>query len=123
VDWQVLVSHDWSPLVNWLTDDVHDSSKGGWADWHGDGVSSVGDILTSDETLGGVQSNSSNVVASQVLGDFQNQSVLDSLHFECIENRWELAFELDIDDGTNDLRDLSYGSSRSTEAFYKTKQS
>jgi len=82
VDGQELVGVDWSLLINRFSNDVHDSSERGWSDWDGDGVSSINDFLTSNETLSGIESNSSHVVASQVLGNLQNQSVLDSLHFE-----------------------------------------
>jgi len=72
---QVFVGHNWALLVDGLSNNVHNSSEGGWADWHGDGVSGVAHFLASDESLGGVKSNCPNVVASQVLGDLQNQSV------------------------------------------------
>ena len=44
-----------------------------------------------------------------MLGNFQNQSVLDSLNFKRIENWWQFAFELDIDDGTNDRHNAARG--------------
>jgi hypothetical protein len=44
-----------------------------------------------------------------MLGYFQNESVLSSLNFKSVENWRKCAFELDIDDGTNDLRNLSVG--------------
>ena len=82
MNWKVFVGDNWALLVDWLSNDVHNSSKGGWSDWNSDWVSSVDDLLTSDETLGGIESNCSNVVTSKMLGNFQNQSVLDSLYFE-----------------------------------------
>jgi hypothetical protein len=42
-----------------------------------------------------------------MLGNFQDQSVLDALNFERVENWRDFAFKLNIDDGTDDLRDLS----------------
>jgi len=38
-----------------------------------------------------------------VLGDFKNESVFDSFDFECVEDRRDLSFELNVHDGTNDL--------------------
>jgi hypothetical protein len=116
VDWQELVGVDWALLVDWLSNDVHNSSKGSWTNWDGDGVSSIIDFLSSNESFGRVKSNCSNVVSTQMLGNFQNQSVLDSLYLKSIENWWESAFELHIDDGTNDLGNFSYGESLRTEA-------
>lgn len=119
MDWQVLVSLDWTLLVNWVSNNVHNSSEGLWTDWHHNGVTSVPDFLSSDESLCGIQSDSSHVVATQMLSDFQNQFVLDSLHFECIENWWQIAFELNIDYSTNDLGHFSHSHYGGTEASYK----
>jgi hypothetical protein len=42
-----------------------------------------------------------------MLSDFEDESVLGSLDFEGIKNRRKAVFELDIDDGTDDLGDLT----------------
>ena len=42
-----------------------------------------------------------------MLGDFENETVLGSFNFESVENGRELSFKLDINDGTNDLRNLA----------------
>ena len=42
-----------------------------------------------------------------MLGDFENEAALGSLHLKGIENRGKLAFKLHVDDGTNNLRNLS----------------
>jgi len=44
-----------------------------------------------------------------MLGDFKDESVLGILNFESVENWWEFTSELDIDNGTNNLRDFSVG--------------
>ena len=109
MDGQVLGGLDGALLVDGLTNDVHDSAEGGGSNGHHDGVAGVVDLLTSDETLGGVQSDGSHVVATQVLGDFQNQSVLDPLHLKGVQNGGQVAFELHVDNGTNHLGNLSHG--------------
>ena len=119
MDGQVVLGHDWALLVDGLSNHVHDSSESGWANWHGNRASSVVDLLSSDQTLGRVQSDSSHVVASQMLSDFQNQFILDPLHFECVENWWQIAFELNINHSTNDLRNLPNGQCGVAEASYK----
>jgi hypothetical protein len=103
MDWQVLSSDDWSLFINWLTNDVHNSTKGSWSNWHHDGVSSIIDLLSSDETLSRIQSDGSNVVSTQMLGDLENESVLNSLDFKGIENWGKVSFELHVNDGTDNL--------------------
>lgn len=103
MDWEILISLDWTLLVNRFSNNIDNSSEGLWTNWHHDGVASVMNLLSSNETLSRVESDSSHIVATQMLSDFQNQFVLDPLHFECIENRWQVAFELYIDDSANDL--------------------
>ena len=104
MNWQELFSLDWAPLINWLTNDVDDSTKSFWTNWHQNGVSSIIDFLTSNKTFSRVKSNGSDVVTTQMLGNFENQSVFNALDFKSIENRWERAFELNINDGSNNLR-------------------
>jgi hypothetical protein len=42
-----------------------------------------------------------------MLGDLENESVTNSLDLKSIENWWKISLELDIDNGTDDLRDLT----------------
>ncbi len=69
---------DGSSFIDGVADDVHDSAEGLWSDGDADGGTSVDDFLASDETLGGVHGDSSDSGVSQMLGDFEDQSVLDS---------------------------------------------
>lgn len=94
---------DGAALVDGLTDHVDDSAEGLGADGHQDGGTGVDDALTSDQALSGVQGNGSHVVATQVLSDLKDKSVLGSLDFECVEDGGELSVEVDVDDGTNNL--------------------
>lgn len=119
MNWQEFVSVNGTLLVNWFSNNVDDSAQSLGTDWHHDGVAGVVYQLSSDETLGGVKSDCSYVVATQMLSDFQNQSVLDPLYLESVENWGQIAFELHIDYGANDLGNLSHGSSSSTETSYK----
>jgi hypothetical protein len=42
-----------------------------------------------------------------MLSDFQYKSDIDTLDLKRIKNWWEVSFKLDIDNGTNDLRNLT----------------
>ena len=118
MDWQELLGVNWTTLVNWLSNDIDDSSEGGWADWDLNWSTSVLDWLSSDKTLSGIQSNGTHVVASQMLGNLEDESVLGTLDLKGIENWWELSRELDINDGTNNLRNLSSSSGTTAESSY-----
>jgi peptide chain release factor 1 len=52
VNWGTLGGLDWATLVNWVTSDVHDTTKSLWADWDSDWGTSIGDLATTDETIG-----------------------------------------------------------------------
>lgn len=115
VNWKVFVGIDWSTLIDWLADNVDDSAESAGTDWNLNWGTSVADSLSSDETLGRVKSDSTDVVTTQMLGDFENESVASSLNLKSIENWWESAAELHIDDGTDNLGNLSSGGSRRSE--------
>ena len=114
MDGKGLLVTDWAALVNGLTDDVDNTAEGLGTDRHLDGVTGVLDGLTTDETFGGVKSDGTHVVATQVLGDFENETVLGTLNLESIENGWKFTFELDVDDSTNDLGNFSGGGAETT---------
>ena len=90
-----------------LTNDVHNSSEGFGTDGNHNWVTSVFDFLSSNKTIGGVQGDSSDSGISQMLGNFKNKSVLSSFDFKGVENGRKVIFELDIDDGTDDLGNLT----------------
>jgi hypothetical protein len=53
-----------------------------------------------------------------MLGDLENESVLNTLDFKSIENWWKVSLELDIDNGTDDLRDLTNSNDFGREVSY-----
>ena len=53
-----------------------------------------------------------------MLGDFENESVLYTLNFKGIENWWKVTLKLDINNGTDDLRDFAYTRDLSGEISY-----
>lgn len=98
---------DGAAFVDGLTNHIDDSAEGAGADGNLNGVASVDDWLAADETLSGVKSDGAHVVATQVLGDLEDEAVLGAFNFERVENRRKLTLELHIDDGANDLRNLA----------------
>ena len=99
-------------LVDGLTDDVDDAAEGLRTDGHLNGIASVAHGLATHKTLGGVEGDGAHVVATQVLGDLENEAVLGALNLERVENGRKLALELDIDDGTNNLGNLARGGTK-----------
>lgn len=118
MDWEILAGLDWASLIDWLSDNVDDSSESWGSNWDHDGISSIKNLLSSNETLSGVKSNSSNIVSSEMLGNLEDESVVNSLNFEGVKNWWEVSLELDIHNGTNDLGDLSKSGLSSAEPSY-----
>ena len=107
VDRKHTLGVNWTLLIDWLSNNIHNSSKSLWSDWNHNWRSSISDFLTSNETLSRIQSDSSDVVTTQVLGDLKNKSVFSTNDLKGVKNLRKVTLELDIDDGTDDLRDLS----------------
>jgi hypothetical protein len=107
VDRAEFVGLDGTAFVDGLADDINNSAESLGADGHQNGGAGVEDGLSADQTFGGVEGDGTHVVASQMLGDLEDESVGDALDLESVENRGQLALELHVDDGTNNLRNLS----------------
>lgn len=120
MDGAVLICDNRTSLIDGLSNNVDDSAKSLRTNWHHDGVSSVADWLATNETFSGVQGDGTYVVTTQVLCNLENKTVLSALNFESIENGRKLTFELHVDDGTNNLRNLSM-SDLCAEATYTTQ--
>ncbi len=78
MDWIFYFGVDGSSFVDWVTDDIHNSAEGFGADWNTDWCAGIDDFLASDETFSRVHSNSSDSGVSQMLGNFEDQSVLNA---------------------------------------------
>jgi len=107
MDRSVLISDDGTTLINRLTNDIDDSTECLGTNGHHNRVSSVSNFLTTDESFSGVESNSTHIVSTQMLRNFEHESRVSSLNLKGVENSWELSFEFDINDGTDDLRNFS----------------
>ena len=107
MDWVFYFCVNGPSFVDGITNNVHDSAQCLRTNWNTDGSTSVNDLLSSDKTFSGVHGDGSDPGVTKMLGNFQDQSVLDALNFERVENWRDFAFELNIDDGADDLGDLS----------------
>lgn len=107
MDGTEFVGGNWTALVDWFTNHINNSAKSLRTNRHQNGGASVEDGLTANQTFGGVEGDGSHVVATQMLSDLKNESVLDTLHFESVENWGQLTLKLHVDDGANNLRNLS----------------
>jgi peptide chain release factor 1 len=104
VDGKVLSSLNGSTLIDGLTNDVDNSTKGTTADGNGNGGTGVNNGLTTDETLSTVHGNSTDSVLTQMLGNLEDEllTVL-SLELKSVKNGGKVVLgKLDIDDSTND---------------------
>ncbi len=96
-------------LIDRLTDDVHDTAERRVADRHADRVAGVKDLLAAHQAFGDVHGDGAHGVLAQVLRHFEHQTVVAVLGLERVENRRQVIFELDVDDGANHLRDVTNG--------------
>jgi len=93
-----------------LSDNIKDTAKGLRSDRHLDRGAGVHASLSTDETLSGLHSNAADSVLSKVLGDLEDEAglILGAVNLEGVKDLGEVSIvELDVDDGTNDLGDLS----------------
>ena len=60
-----------------------------------------------NQTLGRVHGDRAHGVLTQMLRHFQNQAVAVVVGFQRVQNRRQIAIELNVDDGTDDLSDLA----------------
>ena len=109
VDGLTLGGVNGTPLIDWLTNNIDDSSKGFGSNWDHDGVAGVVDNLATDETLGTVHGNGSDGVLSEVLGNLQNELGASVLHLKGVKNLGEAIFKLDIHHGTDNGDNLALG--------------
>jgi hypothetical protein len=111
-------SFEWASFIDWGTDDVDNSAQSASTDWDHNWVSGIENSLASDDSFSGVHSNGSDGVLSQMLGDFEDESVVSTLDFESVQNWWSIAIKLNVDNWTNNGGDsanhVAFGSSASS---------
>ena len=114
MNWEEFSGVNWALLIDWLSNNIHDSTESLWSNWNHNWGSGISDGLSSDKTLSGIQSDGTDVVATQMLGDFENESVGSAFDLEGIENRRKFTLKFDVDDGTDNLGNFSSGGREAT---------
>jgi hypothetical protein len=105
-------------LVDWVSDDVHDTSEGAWTDRNHDRVAGISNFLAANKSVGGVHGNGTDSALSQVLCHFEDEAVRAVVgHVQGVHDRGEVAFELDVDNGTNNLGDFTRGREANCEKY------
>lgn len=103
MDGVALLGLDRATFVDWITNDIHDPAQSLRTDGDTDGCAGVDDFLPTDETFSRIHGDGAHSGVSEMLCDFEDESVLDSFHFECVEDGRDFSFELDVDDGSDHL--------------------
>ena len=94
-------------LVDRLADHVHDASERAVADRHRDRLPGIGDLLPAHQALAGVHRDRAHGRFAEMLGDLEHQAIALVLGLERVEDRRQVPSELHVDDGADDLGDLS----------------
>ena len=96
-------------LVNGFADHVHDAPERALADRHRDRLAGVSDLLAAHQALGNVHGDAAHGVLAELLGDFEHELVAVVVGHQRVENRRQVAVELDVDDGADHLGDAAGG--------------
>ncbi len=112
VDGAALVGAHRAGFVDRLADDVDDASERLVADRNSDRLAGVDDVLSANQTLGGVHRDGAHGVFTEVLRHFQDETLAIVDGLERVQDLRQLAGELHVDDGADDLRDLAGGGLR-----------
>ena len=97
------VAADRALLVDRLADHVHDPAERLRADRHADLRAGRGDRLAAGEAVGRIHRDGADDVLAEVLGDLEHQAVAAVVGLERRQDRRQLAFERDVDDGADHL--------------------
>ena len=101
------LSLDRTLFVDRLADHVDDAAERAGADRHADREAGVGDLLAANQTFGGVHGDGAHRGFAEMLRDLEHQAVAAVLGLDRVQNGRQMAFELHVDDGADDLRDAS----------------
>jgi len=107
VDGAGRVGLDRAGFVDRLADDVDDAAERAVADRNRDRRARVADFLTAGQTLGRVHGDGADRVLAEMLRHFENEAVAAVVRLERIQNGRQMIGELDVDNGADDLGDLS----------------
>eukprot|EP00056_Hartaetosiga_gracilis_P017347 m.7005 g.7005 ORF g.7005 m.7005 type:complete len:506 (+) comp5634_c0_seq1:128-1645(+) len=95
------VSLNGTTLINWLSNNIHNTTKGSSSNGNCDGSASIRHSLSTNKTFCTIHSNCTHCVFTQMLSNFKNKSLFVIVDFEGIEDRWQVRVEFHINNGTN----------------------
>src|SRR6185436_19356767 len=109
VDRTALLIRHRAGLVDRIAHHVHDAAERTVADRHRDRLTGVGDRLAAHQAFAGIHGDRAYGRFAEMLGDLEHQALALVLRFQRVENRGQVSFELHVDDGADDLGDVSGG--------------
>ena len=105
VDRQRLLGVDGPALVDRLADHVEDAAERLGADRHGDRGAGVGHFLAAHQAVGRVHRDRADGLLAEMLRHFEHQPVALVGQLQRVQDRRQLAVEVDVHDGARDLGD------------------
>ena len=96
---------DRAALVDRLADDVEDAAQGLRADRHRDRLAGIDDLGAAHQPVGRVHRDRAHGVLAEMLRHFEHQGAAAVVDVQRVQDRRQLAVEMDIDDGADDLGD------------------
>ncbi len=123
VDRPALLVRHRAGLVDRIADHVHDAAERAVADRHRDRLAGVGDLLAAHQAFAGIHGDGAHGRFAEMLGDFEHQAVALVLGLQRVENRRQVSFELHVDDGADDLGDVSGGIGHGMSLFESSRAS
>ena len=96
-------------LVHRLADDIEDAAQRLRPDRHEDGRAGVHDLGAAHQAVGRVHGDGAHDVLAEMLRHLEDEALALVLGVERIEDRRQIALELHVDDGADDLGDGADG--------------
>ena len=112
VDGAGAVRVDRAGLVDRLADDVHDAAERTLAHRHQDRLAGVGHGLAAGQAFGDVHGDAAHGVLAEMLGHFEDEAVAVVGSFQRVQDLGQVALELHVHHGADDLGDLAGGAVR-----------
>ena len=101
------VGANFRAIVDRLTDDVQNPAQRFRANRHRDWRAGVLDLAAAHQTLGGVHGDGPHGVFAQMLRHLKDQRVIAVLRVQRVQDLRQIAVELHVDNGADDLGDRS----------------
>jgi peptide chain release factor 1 len=106
----LLLVIDRTALIDGLTKDVHDTTESTRADRDHDREAGIVTRLATGKVISKIHGNATDGVVTDVHGNLENKTDIEVLDLKSVENSRNVTLsELDINDGTDNLSDLTGG--------------